>query len=112
MKSDILLLKESSREIIRVDLHQLKASEKDKNFSEWIKGNGMALRILGTQKVARMRMTYQYELDGATRYFTVPIEDDVILRWHLRHPLARCRKPQIIYLIKMAVKLKAPIKKE
>ena len=65
----------------------------------------MAFRVLGMQEVARMRMTYQYELDGATRYLSVPIEDDVILRWHLQHPLAKCRKPQLIFVNKMAVKI-------
>ena len=67
----------------RVDLHQLSKSEKCQNFFEYIKGNGMALRILGMREVARMRMTYQYRLDGFIRYFSVPIEDEVILRWHL-----------------------------
>ena len=48
-------------------------------------------------------MTYQYELDGAVHYLAVPIEDDIVLRWHLQHPLARCRKPPLICVINKVV---------
>ena len=76
VKSDILILKESSLEVGRVQAGTVQRSEKAQRFMECIKTNEMALRIMGSEMVRNLESTYQYELDNAIRSIVLPIEDD------------------------------------
>jgi hypothetical protein len=104
VKADIHLMKESSLELCRVDALDVRRSEKVQRFMECIKKNNMALRILGSELASRFEGAYQYGLDDAIRNVFLPIEDDQVLRWHLRHPGLGCKKPQLLFMVIKAVR--------